>query len=95
LHGRWGFYDEQPNSDGNYEWGIWGYDWLSVYPGGDDLHDDDPVTEQFLEGLKAHIPEGQELIINCIGAEKLRFPLAAFAVRITREKVEWKSIEFD
>jgi hypothetical protein len=31
--------------------------------GGDDLHDDDPVTEQFLEGLKAHILRDKSLLL--------------------------------
>lgn len=75
------------NSDG--EFGFWGYDWLDIR----DKAEDQCSTEEFFEEFSHILHEGQKLIVQCIGNEKCRFPLAAMEIVVTPGKV--KIIGFD
>lgn len=83
-----------------WEFGIWGYDHLTVlrYVENEDGdvevdYDSAPCNDEFFEGLKHVIPEGEELVVQGVGSEKLRH-VGAWEVKISRDKIEYGGLKF-
>lgn len=69
---------------------LWGNDWFSVYPlakssnglpdpDGEIDHDNE-CGDDFFKGLQSFLKE--DMVIQCIGSEKCRFPLASWEIKI-------------
>jgi hypothetical protein len=78
---------------------IYGYDWFQAHryvEGGvnGEIDFDTEVTEEFLIGLAEFLKE--PLIVQCIGHEKCRYPLAAWQYKIhPNGKLEHNDFNFD
>lgn len=66
-------------------WGIWGYDWIDFRKADDDSYDS--MLDEFLNDLSRILNDEQKLVIQCIGGEKCRFPLAAMQIVVTKGNV--------
>lgn len=76
---------------------VYGYDWLDVYryttdEGGEvQLDCENAYLDEFLEGLKPFIAEGEKLEIGCVGNEKCRY-VSAMKVTVTRDEVKYEHL---
>ena len=85
------------------EFWICGYDWLNIVgmvpvekgmPDEGKLEpdpNDEDVSEDFFEDIRKILVKGQQLVITCVGNEKLRYA-SGMKVTVTPEKVEWVHI---
>jgi hypothetical protein len=99
------FSEVQPGV-GEHTFGLWGWETLEVNPqpicrgcdkpGCDDeeVNYEDDLIEEFFDGLRHFIADGETLTVQQIGYEKLRFPFFAHQVKVTREKVEWSRFSY-
>lgn len=72
--------------DGELHLSIYGYDWLYVEWASEEEGWEE-CSDDFLEGIAEHLEE--ELVIQCIGATKCRFPLSAWEVIVSPDgKIE-------
>jgi hypothetical protein len=72
---------------------VYGYDWLNVGKDGED-EDDMDFAQEFLEEIAPFLAE--PLIIQCVGAEKCRFPLSAMEVKVNPDGIiEWNQFKFN
>ena len=84
------------NTAGGKELHIWGYDWLDIQHNDADYEDGghDPCGDEFYKLIAPFLTE--PLVIQCIGAEKCRFPLSAMEVKVRPSGViEWNQFKFD
>lgn len=88
---RYHFSMEDVHIGSETHFGIWGYDWLNIIPivDSEPNYDANDVCDEFLNALRVIFTPKQRLIIQCVGHEKCRFPLAAMQITVTKDKVEW------
>ena len=86
--------------------GLWGWDTLEVNPqptcrgcdkpecDQEEVDYEHDLIDEFFDGLRQFIADGETLSVQQIGYEKLRFPFFAHQVKVTREKVEWSGFSY-
>ena len=87
---------------------IYGDEWLQVIPAPPETCDrcgldnyececterwDNDILEDFLQDIQPYIET--ELIIQMIGKEKCIYPLAAIQVKVTKDRIVWRTLDED
>jgi hypothetical protein len=81
--------EDVQTDDGDGGFGFWGYSWLFIIAATKEGEPEgDEVTDDFLDELSHILHKDQKLIIQCVGNEKCRFPLAAMQIVVTPGEVK-------
>lgn len=93
---RYSFGEVTVELEGDLLW-VYGYDWLDVYryttdeEGEVQLDCENAYLDEFVEGLKPFIVEGEKLEIGCVGNEKCRY-VSAMKITVTRDEVKYENL---